>query len=254
MNAQPETREIATLDTARPETSAIISVIERAALNPAVDIDKMERLLAMQERILARDAEQSFNEALNKAQADLGPVAADASNPQTKSRYASYVALDRAIRPVYGRHGFSLSFDTGETAAPEHIRVTCYVAHSAGHSRTYHVDMPADGKGAKGGDVMTKTHAVGAAMSYGQRYLLKLIFNIAVGEDRDGNGHGSARDQSAAASAAIAAINAVADLADLKTWKIKNAEGLKAMPSEDHDAIVRAFNDRFARLREGAPQ
>ncbi len=48
--------------------------------------------------------------------------------------------------------------------------------------------MPADGKGAKGGDVMTKTHATGAAASYGARYLLKGIFNIAVGDDdRDGN-------------------------------------------------------------------
>ena len=37
---------------------------------------------------------------------------------------------------------------------------------------------------------MTKTHATGSAMTYGQRYLLKMIFNIAVGEDDDGNGAG----------------------------------------------------------------
>ena len=30
-----------------------------------------------------------------------------------------------------------------------------------------------------------KTHAVGAGMSYGMRYLLKMIFNIAIGEDDD---------------------------------------------------------------------
>ncbi len=51
--------------------------------------------------------------------------------------------------------------------------------------------MPADGKGAKGGDVMTKTHAAGSAFSYGQRYLLKLIFNVAIGDDDDGNAAGS---------------------------------------------------------------
>lgn len=35
---------------------------------------------------------------------------------------------------------------------------------------------------------MTKTHAVGAGLSYGMRYLLKMIFNVAIGEDdRDGN-------------------------------------------------------------------
>ena len=32
---------------------------------------------------------------------------------------------------------------------------------------------------------MTKTHATGAAASYGSRYLLKGIFNVAVGEDDD---------------------------------------------------------------------
>ena len=36
---------------------------------------------------------------------------------------------------------------------------------------------------------MTKTHATGAATQYGMRYLLKMIFNVAVGEnDKDGNG------------------------------------------------------------------
>ena len=34
---------------------------------------------------------------------------------------------------------------------------------------------------------MTKTHAAGSALTYGQRYLLKMIFNIAIGSDDDGN-------------------------------------------------------------------
>lgn len=169
----------------------LLSVIERAARDPNVDIDKMERLIAVHERIHSRNAEAEFNEAMALAQAEMRPVAADASNPQTKSKYASYAKLDRAIRPIYTNHGFSLSFDEGETDKPDYVRVLCYVSHTGGFSRTYKRDMPADGKGAKGGDVMTKTHAVGAAGSYGARYLLKGIFNIAVGDDdRDGNGAG----------------------------------------------------------------
>src|SRR6185369_5301511 len=67
------------------------------------------------------------------------------------------------------------------------IRVVAYVSRG-GYTRLYRIDMPADGKGAKGGDVMTKTHAAGAAMSYASRYLLKAIFNVSVGEeDSDGN-------------------------------------------------------------------
>lgn len=170
------------------DTTSLLQVITRAASDASVDIDKMERLMQMHERLVARDSEQAFNAALTAAQTDMRPISADAVNPQTRSRYASYAALDRALRPIYTKHGFALSFDEGDTDKPDHIRVLCYVSHQSGHTRTYRKDMPADGKGARGGDVMTKTHAAGAADTYGMRYLLKKIFNVAVGEDdRDGN-------------------------------------------------------------------
>lgn len=170
---------------ATQEADAILQIIERVATNPQADIDKMERLMQMRERILQRDSEMAFNVAMADAQSKVRRIGADASNPQTRSKYASYAALDKVLRPIYTDAGFSLSFDTSEGAAPEWVRAVCYVSHKAGHSRTYHIDMPADGKGAKGGDVMTKTHATGSAMSYGMRYLLKMIFNVAVGEDDD---------------------------------------------------------------------
>lgn len=171
------------------EPSTILQVLERAASDPNVDVDKMERFLAMHERLLARDAEAAFNQAMTAAQSEIGRVGADANNSQTKSRYATYAKLDKALRPVYTRHGFALSFGTAEAPLPEYVRVMCHVSHNGGHSRDYQVDMPADGKGAKGGDVMTKTHAVGSATQYGMRYLLKMIFNVAIGdEDDDGNG------------------------------------------------------------------
>ncbi len=168
--------------------ASLMEVIARAASDPSVDIDKMERLIAMQERVQAREAEMAFNTAMNAAQSEMRPIAANASNPQTRSKYATYDKLDRVLRPIYTEHGFSHSFDEGESPKPDHVRVLCYVSHIGGHTRTYHRDMPADGKGAKGGDVMTKTHAAGAAGSYGARYLLKGIWNVAVGDDdNDGN-------------------------------------------------------------------
>lgn len=164
---------------------AMIQAITAAANNPLVDIEKMERLWAMHERIVARDAEQAFNAAMTAAQSQMGRISADATNPQTRSKYATYGQLDRHVRPVYTTHGFALSFDSGDGAPEGHERVLAYVSHSGGHTRTYRADIPNDGKGAKGGDVMTKTHATGSAKSYGKRYLLKDIFNLAIGEDDD---------------------------------------------------------------------
>lgn len=154
--------------------------------NSAIDV--IERLAALQEKMLARDAEMEFNRAMNEVQAEIPRIAPDLNNTQTKSRYASYAALDRVLRPIYTKKGFSLSFDTADCPKADCVRAVCYVSHKAGHTRRYQADMSADGKGAKGGDVMTKTHAGGAAMTYGQRYLLKYIFNVAIGEDdTDGN-------------------------------------------------------------------
>ncbi len=169
-----------------PATQSLIHVLSKAMSDPSIDVEKVERFAALYERAIAREDEIKFNHAMMQAQGEMRHIAADANNPQTRSRYATYAALDAKVRPIYSKHGFSISFDTGEGAPEGCIRILCFVA-LGGHSRTYHIDMPADGKGAKGGDVMTKTHATGAGVTYGRRYLLGMIFNLVIGEDDDGN-------------------------------------------------------------------
>lgn len=162
----------------------VMEIISQAVLTGNVSVDVMERLCALQRQIGKDEAEKQFNSAMNRCQDKMRPISADALNPQTKSRYATYAKLDKALRPIYTPEGFSLSFNGADCPLPDHERVLCYVSRD-GYTRTYQADVPNDGKGAKGGDVMTKTHASGAAKSYGMRYLLKMIFNVAVGEDDD---------------------------------------------------------------------
>jgi hypothetical protein len=151
------------------------------------DLAAVKEMIEFGKTLEADAAEKAFNSAMAAAQKDMGVVATNMSNSQTRSRYADYAQLDKALRPIYTKHGFALSFNDGEGAPEGWVRIVCHVTNS-GHTRTYHKDMPADGKGAKGNDVMTKTHAVGAAQSYAMRYLLRMIFNVAVGEaDTDGN-------------------------------------------------------------------
>ena len=238
---------VAKIEQAPPpsERDALVSMIERAARDPQVDIDKMERLVAMQERATARNSEQMFNEAMAAAQGEMRSVATDSTNPQTRSRYASYAALDHAMRPIYTQHGFALSFGTAEGAPAEYVRVTCHVSNS-GYTRKYQVDMPADGKGAKGGDVMTKTHAVGSAMSYGQRYLLKMIFNLAIGDDDDGNaasGDPITTEQAEAIKLLIVEVGA-----DIPRFlKFVNAERIEDIKAKDYQRAVAALESKRAK-------
>lgn len=180
------------LEVSPPRETAItpMEMLSRAfmvAIEHGAALEVVDRILAQQREMMVYQDKIEFNDAMQRAQSAMTPIRADMNNPQTKSKYASYAKLDRALRPIYSKEGFALSFNTADCPLPDHERVLCEVTHG-GYSKMYQKDMPNDGKGAKGGDVMTKTHASGAATSYGMRYLLKMIFNVAVGEDdTDGN-------------------------------------------------------------------
>lgn len=212
------------------ESAAILSLIERMASDPSIDLDRVERVIAMRDELERKAAEREFNAAMAAAQREMGTVSNNAANPQTKSRYATYDQLDRALRPIYTKHGFALSFDEQDSPKSEHIRVICILTHANGFSRTYHRDMPADGKGAKGGDVMTKTHAIGAAASYGMRYLLRGIFNVATGEgDTDGDMPGDLITDEQREKLLAVADEVGADLAKFCAYfKVESVAGLPA--------------------------
>jgi hypothetical protein len=177
--------KLATRDNA-PVTS-LLEVISRAAADPSVDIEKMERLMAMHERITARDAEIAFNTAMTACQTEMPRVLRNKTNDSTSSKYADLERLDIVCRPIYTKHGFSMSFGTADCPIAGHARQTCLVSHTGGHSRSYQADIPLDLTGPKGNQNKTGVQGFGSTMSYGQRYLTKLIFNIALtNEDNDG--------------------------------------------------------------------
>lgn len=167
--------------------ASILEVIERAAMNPDCDVEKMRGLLEMKKEIDNAEAERAFNEALAAAQAEMEPVARDADNKQTGSRYARLEAIAKAINPIRAKFGFSESYGTADCPIDDHYRVTCQLRHSAGYTQPYHADVPMDLAGIKGNANKTRTHAFGSTMSYGRRYLKLMIFDIATSDDDDGN-------------------------------------------------------------------
>lgn len=225
--------------------SSPMNLLSLALQNNAA-IDVIERLAALQEKVMLRDAKIRFNDALSRAQAEIKRVAPDLQNPQTSSRYASYAAIDRVIRPIYTREGMSLSFSHDDCPKADHVRVLCYVSLGA-YTRTYQIDMPADGKGAKGGDVMTKTHATATADSYAKRYLVKDIFNVAIGEeDNDGNSpEGLADQRTNQLGKAIADSQTMDELRKVYFAAYREAEKAK-----DRTAMQLFINTAKARKRE----
>lgn len=173
------------------ESATILSVIERMALTPELDPERLERYMRLYEQMEAKKAKTAFFVAFAAAQAEMPQVVRDADNDQTKSKYARYETISEAIQPVITKHGFSTTFGEGKADQPNHVRILCKLMHIGGHSEDYHADVPIDMYGMKGNPNKTATHAYGSTKSYGRRYLKVDIFDIAVkGSDDDGNAAG----------------------------------------------------------------
>ena len=172
--------------------ASLLEAIARAAADPSVDMDKMERLFQMHQKMVAHDAEKEFNAAMSRAQANIQPIVNNAENDHTQSKYADLAAINRQIVPIYSAEGLSISFDT-ETKneadpIPEgFIRTIAIVSHEAGHSRHHHIDLPPDAAGSGGKVNKTGVQAAGSTSSYARRYLERMIFNLSTEDDNDGN-------------------------------------------------------------------
>lgn len=163
-------------------------ILMRAAKDPAIDSQKVRELWQIAREIRRDQAEMAFNTAMTACQAEMPVVVGKTKNSQTGSFYAALEEVDRVARPIYTRHGFALSFGTADCPIQGWYRETCTVSHRDGYSRERFADLPPDLVGIKGNPNKTGVQGFGSTMSYGQRYLTKLIFNIVIaGEDKDGN-------------------------------------------------------------------
>lgn len=233
------------------ETGAIIQMIERAAMNPAVDIEKMERLFEMRERVVARDAKVAYFAAMAQLQIELPAIAERGgiknNSGAVQSTYAKWEDINEVIKPILSRHGFALSFRTGQDQGA--IIVTGVLSHAAGHSEETVMRLPVDTSGSK-----NSVQAIGSSTSYGKRYTAQALLNlVSYGEDDDGRA-GGGDGLPAAVSAATSAINTCTNVDELREWKAKNAATLQALPSDQADAIVRTFNTRLRAVRTGDGQ
>jgi len=194
-----------------PEAVSVLQIIERAARDPSVDIDKMERLMQMHERMLARNAETAYNAALSAMQTELpempehGKIRNKSGNVQSK--YALWEDMNKIIKPILTKHGFALTFRTGNEGA--NIVVTGVLSHAAGHSITSTMQLPMDASGSK-----NEVQGLGSSTSYGKRYVAGALLNLTSrGEDNDGAG-----SQLMPETVKADFLAAVEALADMEGW------------------------------------
>lgn len=161
-------------------------VIAKVASLKDLDVEKLSKMMQMQEDWERRQAATHYNEMMSQAQAAMTTVSKDSVNPVTRSRYASLAALDDAIRPIYTRYGFSIEFNEEHAGEKENGILLAIMVSNGAETRRRTKYIPVQTTGIGGRVAMTATHASIAAVTYGRRALLKMVFNIAEDDD-DGN-------------------------------------------------------------------
>lgn len=158
----------------------------RMAVSGKADLDKLEKLLALQKDWEANEARKLYASSFATVQANIALVVKTKSNPQTHSKYAALEGIIASSKPIYTAEGFAIIFSEGKPEIENAIRICADVLHRSGHKESYYYDVPLDGVGIKGNANMTRIHGKASSTSYGRRYLMCMIWNIPTGDDDDG--------------------------------------------------------------------
>ena len=153
-----------------------------------VDIEKLEKLMDLQERWEDRKAKKEFVQAMAGFQETC--PAAFRSNSSDKHDYAPIEVIMKTIRPHLAANGLSVRFDT--EFGDDTMTAICKVAHTGGYEEisrfTCAIENIVSGQGKQ---VMNKSQASASADSYAKRYALKNAFNIVESYDDDGESLGA---------------------------------------------------------------
>jgi hypothetical protein len=183
------TRELTTVAPERTDLAPVsdgVALFERLARDPSVDVEKLERLIGMQERILAHQARAAFNAAFSVMQGELPAITEKGRTD--KGKYARLEDIVARVRPILERHGFALSHRT-EWPGNGTVKVVGILTHREGHERTSEFISAADTSGSK-----NAVQALGSTVAYGRRYTTKdLLLIVTRGEDDDADSADAAK-------------------------------------------------------------
>lgn len=216
------------------------------AMERGATAEQIEKMMDLQDRFEAKEAEKAANEALAAFKAEFieiikrKQVAFTTRDGDTTSyKHAELSDVVDAVGPALARHGFSYRWDVQQGKGE--VTVTCILKHAKGHSESVTMSAPPDASGKK-----NSIQQIASTVSYLQRYTLKAITGVAEkGQDDDGAaaGNGSADvDVSAVGNALCDSLLALLE----KTTTDEEAAALWAEGSKElADAKRKDLYDEF---------
>lgn len=146
------------------------------SVQPGTIRELAETVMGLEKWADERRAEREFIAAFSRLK--FPPIKKTAKGHN--SNYAPYEEIQEIIDPILAAEGFTLTFTSGEPT-PQGIPVYGRLSHTAGHSQQGMLTLPRDKSGS-----MNDIQGAGSTVSYGQRYVAKMMLNLRfIGDDDD---------------------------------------------------------------------
>lgn len=150
-----------------------------AAVNSGADVDKLEKLMDLQERWEKKEAKKSFYKALAKFQSVCPDIIAKKQGHNSK--YAPIGDIVAQIKQPLSESGLTYRFEQAQNEKGV-IKISCIISHFDGHEERTSLSSDADKSGNK-----QAIQAIASTVTYLRRYTLTGALGIATAdEDMDG--------------------------------------------------------------------
>ena len=164
-----------------------MTAIERYVLDPNVDVNKLERVIALQERAQGEASRVAFFAALAPLQARLpkigkGGTIYSKGGVKVRNKYAKMGDdILPQIKPIMGEFGFSFRSRTEwpeQTGNTKIVRVVGILSHDRGWSEQSVFESPVDTH-----DSRNYIQSLGSTLSYGRRYTMIDLLTLEMADD-----------------------------------------------------------------------
>jgi len=158
-------------------SAEVIGLLQQA-IDKGVDVEALEKLLTLHERVADRAAAQEFAGALAAFQAECPPIRktskaeiATRSGTRYSYQFASLDHIAEAVNPLLSTRGLSYTWDSETTDGS--LRCVCTLRHVNGHSIQSSFACPLESKAG-----MSEQQKVAAALSYARRQSLTQVLGL----------------------------------------------------------------------------
>lgn len=227
---------------ARTDGSAVAQLLH-LAVEKGIGVEGLEKLVALQERVMARQAEADWSAAVATFQQKCPSIKKSSTaeivtqgGSRFKYNYAELDEIAGTVNPILSELGLSYTWDS--TLDEKILTCRCTLRHASGHAVTSSFTCPIDTTAR-----MNSSQQAGAALTYARRQALVQVLGLTTTDpDTDGASGGASlgaisEGQAADMQALIEEVKA--DKAKFLAWL--KVDSLANIAAKDHQKAVDAL-------------